>query len=381
MKVALVLDKFDPSVGGLEKWAYQFSQWLLEAGYEVHVVAFEFSDIYEGAGIIPHRLQKSFSKLERARIAEKLLRELKVDVIHDTGVGWHFDILNPGTGSKIANYHQDLKSQTFFLRIRIRISPYYFRKLREIRALEQRQYTASPGIFIAKSRMVQNQMESYYGVDPDRIRLVYPGVDTEQFSPQHRPSHRGRARKKLDLQQEVLFLMACHNFQLKGVRTVLESMRILKNMDKIAHLAIIGLGPIEEYQTLAKRLGVVEHIHFCGYVDDPVPYFMAADALVHPTFYDACSLVILEAMAAGLPVITTQFNGAAELITQGIQGFILDDPRDAPQLADKMIILLDESLRNKMGKEARFLSLNHNLEENFIKIEKIYHSLDRHSSE
>ena len=77
-----------------------------------------------------------------------------------------------------------------------------------------------------------------------------------------------------------------------------------------------------------------------GTVDDPVPYYAAADAFVLPTFYDPSSLSVSEAAAAGLPSVTTRFNGAAELLTDGVDGFVLDDPADDGALADRLGRLL-----------------------------------------
>jgi len=99
---------------------------------------------------------------------------------------------------------------------------------------------------------------------------------------------------------------------------------------------------------------------------------MAADVLIHPTFYDTCSLVVLEAWASGLPVITTRFNGAGELMTPGIHGFLIENPNDDEALAMEMRSLLDDSLRSNMAEKAYALGLSQSAEKNFQGIEKIY---------
>ena len=86
-------------------------------------------------------------------------------------------------------------------------------------------------------------------------------------------------------------------------------------------------------------------MNFVGLAEDPVPYYSAADALVLPTFSDSCSLAVLEAAASGLPSVTTQFNGAAELLTDGVDGYVLADPSDDGQLADRLRRLLNPALR------------------------------------
>jgi UDP-glucose:(heptosyl)LPS alpha-1,3-glucosyltransferase len=128
------------------------------------------------------------------------------------------------------------------------------------------------------------------------------------------------------------------------------------------HLAIAGSAPDAEWIRLAAESG--ERIRFLGPIDDMAPLFAAADALVHPTRWDACSLSTIEAGAAGLPVITTAKNGAAELIRDGETGFVLADPEDVAMLAERMRRLLDPALRRRMGAAAREASQGHDVRAN-----------------
>ena len=85
-------------------------------------------------------------------------------------------------------------------------------------------------------------------------------------------------------------------------------------------------------------------------VSDAKPYYADADFFVLPTKHDPCSLVVLEALVMGLPVISTKFNGACEIMTDGVHGFVLDDPADVLRLADRMKRLLDPELRTHVGR-------------------------------
>ena len=96
--------------------------------------------------------------------------------------------------------------------------------------------------------------------------------------------------------------------------------------------------------------GVVINV---GAIDDPVPYYAAADVFVLPTFYDPCSLSVSEAAASGLPSVTTRFNGAAELLTEGVDGSVIADPADDVELAGAIRPLLDRDVRQRMGEAAR----------------------------
>ena len=114
---------------------------------------------------------------------------------------------------------------------------------------------------------------------------------------------------------------------------------------------------------------------FVGPVEDPVPYYAAADALVLPSFYDPFGLVVLEAAACGLPVVTSRASGASELLSEGRDGYVLDDPADAASWADRLERLLDPALRRRMGEAARRLALQYTLERNCDALLAIYHEL------
>jgi UDP-glucose:(heptosyl)LPS alpha-1,3-glucosyltransferase len=83
-----------------------------------------------------------------------------------------------------------------------------------------------------------------------------------------------------------------------------------------------------------------------------------------PTYYDACSLVVIEAMACGLPSITTKYNGVAGIISNGQNGYIIDHPPDPEELASKMRALLSSKHRHEMAEEAIKTSKSYTLEQN-----------------
>jgi UDP-glucose:(heptosyl)LPS alpha-1,3-glucosyltransferase len=99
--------------------------------------------------------------------------------------------------------------------------------------------------------------------------------------------------------------------------------------------------------------------------------FANSDVLVLPTYYDACSLVVFEAMASGLPCITTQFNGAAGVITDGVDGFILDHPPQPEALAKKMALLLQPARRESMGRDAVTTAQQYTIQRNHQEILRI----------
>ena len=123
-------------------------------------------------------------------------------------------------------------------------------------------------------------------------------------------------------------------------------------MDHRFRLAIVGNPQTGPYRRLAKRLGIAANVRFLGFSSDPRNAYFAADLLVHPTFYDPCSLVVQEAMACGLPVITTRFNGAAELLDPPTDGLVIRDPHDRDELAGAISYFLDPVRRQKAARAA-----------------------------
>jgi glycosyltransferase involved in cell wall biosynthesis len=119
-------------------------------------------------------------------------------------------------------------------------------------------------------------------------------------------------------------------------------------------LAAVSKSPPQAYAALAAAEGVSERVRFVPPTPAVARYYAAADLFLFPTFYDTFGLVIGEAMASGLPVVTSRAAGAAELITHGESGWLTTDPWDADQLADAVRTLAaDADLRRRMGVAAR----------------------------
>jgi len=375
MNIAVVLDRFDPDVGGLERWAYELVRWLVGAGHDVHVVAMEFADHGLTLDITPHRFQASASPLHRAAAAERCLRSVRADVVHDLGTGWYFDVFQPQFGSRIAGWRQSVRAEPWYCRPLSVLSPGRRRRYWSRRQLEKRQLGSPRGVIVAVSRLVEFHLRHLHGVDPRRILLVYNGVDTEHFTPARRATDRPVIRAALGLgDADVLFLLAAHNLTLKGAGAALAAFRRVAVADPAARLAFIGRGDSRAYLGAARALGIAERCHFLGFVDDSAKYYSAADVYLHPTFYDPCSLAVLEAWASGLPVITTRLNGAAELATPGQHGCIVPDPRDVQGMAAAMQQLLNAERRAAIAGPARTLALANSSTVNFQRIMRVYES-------
>lgn len=360
MKIGLVLEKFDPGKGGLEHWTWQFARQLLDLGHEVHVIAFEFQSSIIDERLVLHRLERPRSRLARAAALEDYLRKLPLDVIHDMGCGWYADIFHPHGGSTIALWEHNLLRIPKWRQIRF----WRERRYREMAEIERRQHACTGALIVNVSRMVQRHFETLHHLPASRMRLIYNGVDLQRFTPADRSIHRAAKRQELGVKDEVLFLMLAHNLLLKNATTLLQAAAQLVQQGRAIRVVIAGGKKPEPFVKLAARLGIANAVTFLDAVEDPTPYYAAADVFVHPTWYDPCSLVTLEAWACGLPVITTHFNGAAELISPDKEGFVLKKPDDVSTLATSMDTLaVDEALRQSMGAAARAAMEAHSFEQ------------------
>ncbi|HYQ48240.1 MAG TPA: glycosyltransferase family 4 protein, partial [Thermodesulfovibrionales bacterium] len=154
-------------------------------------------------------------------------------------------------------------------------------------------------------------------------------------------------RRQYDIPEAArVFLFVGSGFERKGVRYLIEAAELL---DSPVTLLIVGKGPGEKFKDITKKQRVI----FCGPQKKIERYYAAADAFVFPTLYEPFGNVHLEALASGLPVITTRNSGASEIIGEGKSGFVVREPEDTAAIADSMKKLLDADLLRTMGSEAR----------------------------
>ncbi len=377
MRVGLVIEQFDPRRGGVEQWTTQFAAALIARGHEVHIIARDFGPQTAAAPLVLHRLDEVHCRLGFARAAEDAVRSLNLDIVHDTGCGWHCDIFQPHGGSRRVAARQNILLAPHWLQPIKRavnsLSPRY----RQFDALLKRQYADDGRTVVALSRRVAADLAEEHGVPEERIRLVYNGVDTQRFSPRHRSEFRQSLRARLGVCDEALLLLiVAHNFRLKGVPMLLQAMAAWRH-SRPAHLVVVGGKRLERYRRAARRLGVGAWVSFVGSVDDPVPYYAAADVYVHPTYYDPCSLVALEALAAGLPVLTSRENGVSELLEDGQEGFLLEKQGDSEEFLRRIAPLLDDDRRAAMGRAARRLAQRHSFDRNVDEMVAVYEEVLR----
>jgi glycosyltransferase involved in cell wall biosynthesis len=222
---------------------------------------------------------------------------------------------------------------------------------RLIQFLEGRVYRRPGRPLAAVSRKVASDLSHYYG-RADHVRVIYGGLDLSRFNPERRDSLRPAARANLGLgANDFVLLLIGNGWKNKGLPSLLESAGILQDPRLVVLIA--GQDNPAPYQAAIERHHLNARVRFLPPRPDVEFFYAAADAYVGPSLEDAFAQPPAEAMASGLPVITSRNNGGAEIISHGSDGLILEDPKDVRTLAEYIRRLLEDAdFRCSLGANA-----------------------------
>jgi UDP-glucose:(heptosyl)LPS alpha-1,3-glucosyltransferase len=368
-KIALVIDRFDGRRGGAALWTRGFAAWLAAHGCDVHILARHVGPAEALLPITFHPISVKRLPLAFAGAVSKRLATIKPLVSHDMGAAVGCDVFQPHVGSTLACWNGSVASYAPWRRPVKRLcgfSPRYHR----IRQLIAAQYNGGSTAYIAVSHKVACDMQALHHVPAARIHVVHNGVDLSRFSSPGVCDSRAAIRRCYGIRNhDVLVIAVAHNFRLKGIPRLIRAVQELYREGNPVRLLVCGGRTRAIDSSAAGHDAIID----CGRIDDVAPYYAAADICVHPTFYDACSLVTLEAMAAGLPVITTRANGASELIAHDVNGVVLEVPHDERTLVAALRPLVqDANLRSSLGSAGRRAVQEHSAERNYLEIAAVY---------
>jgi UDP-glucose:(heptosyl)LPS alpha-1,3-glucosyltransferase len=206
---------------------------------------------------------------------------------------------------------------------------------------------------IVVSQRMKEEFVRHYGDAAKGIIVIPNGVNLKTFTPANRPLYRDSIRQKHGISRsDLVLIFAGGDWERKGVPYIIEALSLLPRPD--VKLLIVGSGDREFYGQLAEIKQVRERITFVPHSSNLWEYYAASDVFVFPTIYEPFGLVIIEAMASGLPVITSRSAGIADFMADGVDGLLLSDPGDINDLAAKIELLLSSAeLRKTMGERAR----------------------------
>jgi UDP-glucose:(heptosyl)LPS alpha-1,3-glucosyltransferase len=349
MKIALIRQKYTP-FGGAERYMARLVEGLAAEGHEVHILAAKW-DAGGEASVTLHRVPVLkhpgwLKALTFSLGCKKIIARERFDVVFSLERTLSQDVYRAGDGCHRVWLRQKNLDRGLWGLITTYLNPFQLAYLR----LERQMFT-DPGLsaIIANSRMGKTDIVNLYGVAPEKIHVVYNGIDAASFPLAERESYRQRLAEEYRLTDQLRILYVGSGFKRKGVPVLIEAAARLKIPFT---LFVVGKGRYGGLQRRVQQLGLAGRVVFTGPVRDVERFYLGCDLFVFPTLYDPFSNATLEAMACGLPVVTSRFNGAAELLEEGDNGLVVRDPLDAGEIAGCIEKLSRPELRSLMGSRA-----------------------------
>lgn len=332
LRIAVLSRNFATTGGGAERYSIAVVE-ELAARHEVHVFAQTIAHDYPGViyHCIPMPLQRP-RWVNQLYFAWKTWRATRTgfDIVHSHENTWHGDVQTVHVLPVKHTLFEGKQGAALALRwLKVLTSP----RLLAYLWLERRRYAfAYKKRVVCASASLREVVQQAFPAAAHMLEVVTPGV---QAVPGRASAEaQGAARQALGLPDAVpLLLFVGNDFAKKGLPTLLEALR---QLDSDTHLAVVGKGETQsEMQRLAERLGFASRVHFLGSLSDMGRAYSAADMLVHPTLEDAYGMVVLEAMAHGLPVVVSRapYAGIARDLSDEHDALLLQDPTDAEELA------------------------------------------------
>jgi UDP-glucose:(heptosyl)LPS alpha-1,3-glucosyltransferase len=338
LRIAFVRRAYSRS-GGAEAYLKRLAEGIAKAGHEVQLVTTnEWPDDAWPFGSIK-RLGGT-TVIDFADELEEVRSQLQCDVLFSLERVWSCDVYRAGDGVHRAWLARRRKFE-IPLKQFVRGAS---RKHRDLLQLEESLFEKrKAGRVIAASQMVVDEIIDLYRYPADKIDVVRNGVPVEKF--RFDPGLREKPRLKLKLKQDqIALLFAGSGWERKGLLFAIEAMALCKH--RKMRLLVAGRGEAGPYKTMRLRFWREDPVQFLGEVADLVPIYAAADIFILPTIYDPFSNACLEALASGLPVVTTRSNGFSEITENGVHGSIIDNPANLVGLRDAIRYWSDQSRRD-----------------------------------
>ena len=384
MKLAIVQEHLDTRRGGAETSTLELARHLARMGLSVTVVCGSASATLDADDpTLPaiHRIDNQTANratrtIRFVRGADEFCRMQRFDVVHAITPCFSANVYHPRGGTYVETVARSVaRARTPLGRLLKRLGRRFNRRQRFLLLLERNLLTQKdPPLVAAVSDYVRRQVQSAFGLSAEQVSVVFNGVDIVPLSPDEAAEQRAIYRKRMELgDDQALVLFVAHNFKLKGLAELIRARAA--RPDAAWTVAVAGRDDPTPYLNLASRLGVHDAFQFLG-ADHAMPaLYAAADLLAHPTWYDPCSRVVLEALSCGTPVITTRFNGAAEALEAGRHGVVIGSPDETDALADAITRCLTPEIRETCRHDAATLRARLSMERHARELAALYERL------
>jgi len=382
VRVALVFSRFHQQ-GGSERQVYMLSRDLSAAGHEVHVFCRLVRDSAP-PGVLLHVMPRLplgpllelllFSAWARRAIASYERRHEPFDVRHAFGRTLGQDVYRVGGGSHRTYLdHAHALERAPWLRRLAAATPLQRLKV----SMEERSLRGEPrAVVITNSAMVRDDLARRYDLDAQRLVIIRNGVDLDLFRPASAAERAGTRRAwGLDDSHQVALVLGAA-YARKGLQPALRALALLAATQPKLRLVVAGKERRPRlWRRLAQQLGVADRVVWLGACVTPETTYRGADVFVLPTAYDAAANSTLEALACGLPVITSAMNGAAEILEPGTHGEVLPSPVHPDDLAAAMLRWIDRDDREQLATRTRTVASRYPSSHASQRVVDVYHDL------
>lgn len=370
MNIAFIAKRYD-RVGGTEVDLYHLTDLLKSFGHKITIYCQEVrTSVPEGIlikkvpSLGPGRTLKLWSL---AIIGPKMASSGNHDIVVAFTRVLKQDIVRCGGGTHKVFLKKIIEAEGPVKRFLRKTSIYH----NSLLAIEKRQFKEKNSRVLAISQVVKDEIMEIYHVPERDIEIIYDGIDLSTFKDETIKGERRKLREEFGIPQDAnLILFLGNGFKRKGLATLLEAIPLVPEKNLYC-LVVGGDKTMEFYKTRARELGIPERVVFTGVQKKAARFYGASDIFILPSLQEAFGNVVLEAMASGLPVITTRVAGASEVLDKGLESFILEDPHDVKGLAALIKKWLASNNKEELSVRAKDIASEYTLEANARAIENL----------
>lgn len=350
--------------GGTEGYLNNLAIYLAERGHQVTIVCRRHQEAPHPSlrfvVLRPLTLGVAHRVWQFARDVAHHLDHQQYDVVFGLGRTWSQDVLRLGGGCHLS-YLERSRPHTASWTQRYLGSGLLKHAL--YRWIERRVLTPdTQQTVVCNAEMVREDIVARFGVPRERIVVIGNGVDLERFHPDLRKTEGNRLRRSCGFENdETVLLFLGSGYKRKGLDLLLGALPAVVRNHPEVRLLVVGFDrQVANFERMANQLGIAEQVVFLGGRRDVAACYAASDLYILPTRYDPFANSTLEAMAAGLPVITTTDNGGSQVICNGVHGSVIS-PSEAP-LAEAIQRWMGASDRKVAGRAARLQAEQNSVE-------------------
>jgi len=376
MKIALVKKRYSLTHGGSERYCVNLSRQLQKAGHAVTIVGEQIDeDLKDEVGFIPVPVNRMTSWTRNRSFAENCRTAMAAenfDIVYGLGRSFGLDAVR--VTERLQSHWLKVNYQQPLQQCLQRWNPRHRTLIDLERAIYQ---SGSVRKIVTQSRLDCQLVSEYYGIPEEKIRIIYNGVDTTQFHPGWK-SEREALRQELGIERDVpLLIFASMDFAGKGLHSIIQSLKNSHHSE--LHLLVLGSGPERKFAQFARTQGVYHRVVFAGRRNDIERCYGAGDLFILPTAYEPFPNVNLEAMACGLPVITTQTAGGADIILPHENGYLISNVNAVDEMTRWLNLYFDlaaevqAEMSASCWKTAQQMTLEKNVKHTLELFEEVLH--------